>query len=263
MKTTIEWTGRRLADGTLLPGYTFNPWWGCMKVSEECPNCYAAGIAQRAGFKLWGPASTTPRRLFGEQHWHAPLVWNREAQQRGHRSSVFCASMADVFEQHPQLAPERGKLWRLIAQTPHLNWLLLTKRPEHILSMVPWKEGVWPDNVWIGVSAGNQRRANERLPLLVQVPAVVRFVSYEPALEQVDFTPWVQQIDWLICGGESGAQARPFDIDWARLAREQCRAAEVRFFFKQVGGRYHNSGGRLLDGRTWDELPPEKRVMCE
>ena len=85
----------------------------------------------------------------------------------------------------------------------------------------------------------------------LRVPAVVRFVSYEPALEQVDFTPWLQEIDWLICGGESGAQVRPFDLDWARSVREQCWQAGVKFFFKLVGGR-------LLDGRTWDELPLEK-----
>lgn len=259
MKTTIEWTHRTLPDGTIIPGYTFNIAWGCMKVSEECRNCYAEGIANHYGMRLWGPASTTQRRTFGVKHWSEPLTWNREAERAGHRRSVFCSSMADVFEEHPILSTEREKLWTLIGRTPWLNWLLLTKRPEHILSMVPWKrEEIWPDNVWIGTSAGTQRRANERLPLLVQIPAVVRFVSYEPALEQVDFTPWLHEIDWLICGGESGMRARPFDLDWARAAREQCQRAEMKFFFKQVGGRYHNSGGRLLDGRTWDELPPEK-----
>src|ERR1043165_430586 len=117
------------------------------------------------------------------------------------------------------LEPERQKLWTLIARTPWLNWLLLTKRPENILPMAPWKDGAWPDTVWIGTSAGTQKRANERLPLLVQVPAVVRFISYEPALEYVDFTPWLEQLDWLICGGESGPKTRRFDLDWARAAR--------------------------------------------
>ncbi len=263
MKTSIEWTHRRLADGTCVPGYTFNIVWGCVKVSEECWNCYAEGIANRYGMKLWGPAATTTRRTFGAKHWQEPLIWNREAEKQGHRRSVFCSSMADVFEDHPVLVSERQKLWMLIDQTPWLNWLLLTKRPENILAMAPWKDGLWPDNVWIGTSAGTQKRANERLPLLVQVPAVVRFVSYEPALEQVDFTPWMVRLDWLICGGESGAKARAFDLEWARTAREQCQHAGVRYFFKQVGGRYHNSGGRLLDGRTWDALPPERpeRVM--
>jgi protein gp37 len=258
MKTTIEWTHRHLPDGRIIPGYTFNIAWGCLKVSEECRNCYAEGIAKSSGLKLWGPVETTQRRTFGEKHWKEPLAWNREAMREGHRRSVFCSSMADVFEEHPQLVTEREKLWKLIAETPHLNWLLLTKRPENILSMAPWKSEVWPDTVWIGVSVGNQRRANERLPLLVQIPAVVRFVSYEPALEQVDFAPWLSRIDWLICGGESGPRARPFDVAWARKAREQCRATGTKFFFKQVGGRYHHSGGRLLDGRTWDELPPER-----
>jgi protein gp37 len=259
MKTTIEWTHRRLADGTIIPGYTFNIAWGCQKVSEECHHCYAEGIANRYGMKLWGPAATTTRRTMSAKYWQEPSRWNREAEQQGHRRSVFCSSMADVYENHPVLEQERHKLWKLIAETPWLNWLLLTKRPEHVLAMVPWRQDAqWPDNVWIGTSAGTQKRANERLPLLVQIPAVVRFVSYEPALEQVDFTAWTSQLDWLICGGESGMQARAFDLAWARSVREQCRAAKVKFFFKQVGGRYHTSGGRMLDGRTWDELPPER-----
>lgn len=259
MQTTIEWTHRQLPDGIVIPGYTFNIAWGCQKVSEECKHCYAEGIANRYGIRVWGPAHTTTRRTFGVLHWQEPLIWNRQAQRAGHRRSVFCSSMADVFEAHPQLEAERHKLWTLMSKTPWLNWLLLTKRPENVLAMVPWqRDEQWPDTVWIGVSAGTQKRANERLPYLLQIPAVVRFVSYEPALEPVDFTSWLDQIDWLICGGESGMHARPFDLDWARDAREQCQRAGVKYFFKQVGGRYHNSGGRLLDGRTWDELPPER-----
>src|SRR5581483_10937070 len=152
MKTTIECTQRQLPDGMIIPGYTFNIAWGCLKVSEECRNCYAEGIASRYGMKLWGPVETTIRRTFGPKHWHEPLLWNREAKQQGHRRSVFCSSMADVFEDHPALESERQKLWTLIQQTPHLNWLLLTKRPQNILAMVPWQQGCWPDNVWMGTS---------------------------------------------------------------------------------------------------------------
>src|SRR5215469_15190062 len=99
--TTIEWTWRRLPDGSLLPGYTFNIVWGCMKVSEECKHCYAEGIATRYGQHVWGPAATTERRTLSASRWLQPLIWNRRAEQSGHRLSVFCSSMADVYEDHP------------------------------------------------------------------------------------------------------------------------------------------------------------------
>ncbi len=254
--STIEWTRRRLPSGELLPGFTFNIVWGCQRVSEGCKYCYADTLASRYGFALWGPAATTTRRTFGPDYWQRPLLWNRRAQAMGHRVSVFCSSMADIFEDHPVVAHERTKLWALIEHTPSLNWLLLTKRPENILAMVPWR-GLFPDWVWVGTSVERQKRAVQRLPALMEVPAVVRFVSAEPLLEPLDLSPWLPRLQWVICGGESGKEARPFDLDWARVLRDQCAAARVPFFFKQVGGRYHNSGGRLLDGRTYDDMPPE------
>lgn len=261
MKTRIQWTWRQLPDGTWIEGYTFNIVWGCLKVSEECKNCYAEGIAAHYGHNVWGPASNTSRRIFGENHWHEPLVWNRKAQKAGHRASVFCSSMADAFEDHPTVAQERLKLWPLIEQTPWLNWLLLTKRPENMLAMSPWGSGQWPDNVWAMTSVGVQHNAQKRLQALLAVKSVVRGVSVEPQLEHIDLTPWLPQLQWIICGGESGQHARPFHLDWARSLRDQCQAARTAFFFKQVGGRYHDSGGRLLDGRTWDEMPPEWPVL--
>ncbi len=262
-ETTIQWTQRRLPSGTLLPGYTFNPWWGCLKVSEECRHCYAEGIARHYGHQVWGPAVTTTRRFFGESHWAEPLRWNRQAQQQGHHRSVFCASMADVFEDHPAVEEARARLWHLIEETPWLNWLLLTKRPEHVLAMSPWKqEDPWPDHVWVGTSIGTQHWAEARLPHLLQVPAVVRFVSCEPLLGPLDLTPWLPRLQWVICGGESGAHARPMWPAWVRALREQCQQVGVPFFFKQWGGRTHASGGRLLDGRTWDEMPPERPLLA-
>ena len=259
--TKIQWTWRQLPDGTWIMGYTFNTVWGCLRVSEECTNCYAEGIAAHYGYKVWGPSANTERRTFGEKYWNQPLAWNRKAEKMGHRASVFCSSMADVYEDHPTVARERAKLWPLIAETPWLNWLLLTKRPENILKMSPWT-GIWPDNVWIGTSVGLQKRAEERVPLLLEVPAVVRFLSCEPLLGPVDLMPWIHRLDWIISGGESGTKARPFHLEWARSLRDQVLSARlqcypVRHFFKQVGGRYHDSGGRILDGRTWDEIPPE------
>lgn len=259
--TEIQWTWRRvpISGGNIqiVKGYTYNPWWGCIKVSEECKHCYAEDIAHHYGHDVWGPSVNTPRRLFKEKHWQEPLTWNRQAEKQGHRRSVFCASMADVYEDHPLVTHEREKLWNLIAATPWLNWLLLTKRPENVLKMSPWLRGAWPDNVWIGTSVGLQERAEERIPILLEIPAVVRFLSCEPLLGPVDLSPWISQLQWVISGGESGSAARPMNVAWPRLLRDQCQKAHVPYFFKQVGGRYHASGGRDLDGRTWDEMPPE------
>lgn len=256
-KTDVQWVNRVQPDGTVIPGHTFNGWWGCLKVSEECKNCYAEGIAAHYGHQVWGPAANTTRRLFGEKHWHEPIRWNLQAEKQEHRQSVFCASMADVFEDHPDVVKAREQLWMLIEQTPWLNWLLLTKRPENILAMAPWGRNPWPDNVWIGTSVGLQERAEERLPFLFQVPAVVRFVSCEPLLGPLDLRPWLHRLNWVIAGGESGIHARPMQMAWPRSLRDQCQETGTNFFFKQVGGRYHNSGGRELDGRTWDEIPPQ------
>lgn len=255
-KTTIQWCWRVLPDGSQVPGHTFNPWWGCLKVSEECQHCYALSIAHHYGHDVWGPAANTARRLFGERHWQEPLSWNRQAARQGHRRNVFCASMADVYEEHPMVAEARRRLWDLIERTPWLNWLLLTKRPENILAFSPWRRS-WPGNVWVGTSVGLQQRAEERLPFLLEVPAVVRFLSCEPLLGPLDLSPWLSEVQWVISGGESGTGARPLDLAWVRCLRDQCQAAGVPYFFKQVGGRYHTSGGRLLDGRTWDEMPLE------
>jgi protein gp37 len=209
--------------------------------------------------ELWGPASTTQRRFFGDKHWAEPLKWNRQALKDGHHRSVFCASMADVYEDNPLLEPERERLWTLIEATPMLNWLLLTKRPENILKMSPWGN-VWPHNAWVGTSVGLQKRAEERIPYLLDIPAVVRFVSCEPLLGPVNLSRWISDLDWVIAGGESGHGARFLDPTWVRSLRDQCQDAHIHFYFKQWNGRTHTAGGRLLDGRTWDEMPLEVPV---
>jgi protein gp37 len=258
-KTTIGWVNRRLLDGCVIAGHTFNPWWGCLKVSEECQHCYALDIAHHYSKEpLWGPAATTERRLFGATHWLEPIKWNRQAEREGHRHSVFCASMADVYEEHPHLDAPRAQLWELIAVTPWLNWLLLTKRPQNILALSPWRRDAWPDNVWIGTSAGLQKRAEERIPALLDVPAIVRFISAEPLLGPIDLTPWLARLSWIIAGGESGPYYRPLNVQWARDLRDQCQQSGTPYYFKQVGGRTHAAGGRLLDGQEWTEMPPER-----
>lgn len=249
--TEISWTD-----------HTFNPWWGCFKVSAGCTNCYADTLATRWGHKIWGPAKTTERRLFGDKHWQEPLKWNEDAEAAGVRRRVFCASMADVFEDHPMLPPVRERLWDTIRATPNLDWLLLTKRPENVGRMLrqgpQWS--YWP-NVWLGTSTEDQQRADERIPLLLQhrdrVP--VLFLSVEPQIGPVDLTlvPYIYtaRIDWVITGGESGARHRPFDPEWARLTRDQCASAGIAWHFKQHGGRTHAEGGCLIDGREYKEFP--------
>lgn len=267
--------------------HTFNPWWGCVKVSQGCAKCYALSLATRYGHDIWGPRAH--RRFFGEKHWQEPLRWNKQAEKDGIRRKVFCASMADVFEKLPDGHPDtqamdeaRERLWLLIEQTEHLDWLVLTKRPERIMSQVPydWYDE-FPANVWIGTSVESPA-VYERIDELRRVPAVVRFISAEPllaVLTNLDLTG----IHWLIAGGESGPGARPMHPDWVRSLRDQCQAIGVAFFMKQWGeyapvhrgtraplyvddqrihddadlpvrqGKHHT--GRLLDGRTWDEFP--------
>ena len=244
-KTDIEWTD-----------HTFNPWWGCLEVSPGCDHCYARELARRFGRQVWGPPHRTTRMVTSAAYWRQPLAWNRAAAAEGRRHRVFCASMADVFEYHPQLDAVRARLWELIAATPWLDWQLLTKRPMHIRRMLPsaWLEAPRA-NVWLGTSVEDQPRAELRIPHLVGVPARVRFLSCEPLLGPVDLEPWLGELHWVITGGESGPHARPCDPAWVRSLRDQCQSADVALFHKQWGGRTTKAGGRDLDGRTWDEFP--------
>ena len=227
---------------------TFNPWIGCAKVSAGCEHCYAErSMGTWLGRARWGTGGTRART--SEAYWRQPIRWDREAAEAGLRRRVFCASLADVFEDRPELEPWRVDLWRLIDHTPNLDWMLLTKRPENIPGMLPH---FFP-NLWLGTSVEDQATADERIPHLLLCPAAVRFVSYEPALGEVDFglmhradeacgmergsaPGYVRDfVGWIIAGGESGPQARPAHPDWFRSVRDQCAAAGVPFFFKQWG----------------------------
>jgi protein gp37 len=278
----IEWTH-----------HTFNPWWGCQRVSAGCQHCYAETLAHRYNYRVWGPAKTTERRQMSANYWKQPYKWNKAAAEAGERHRVFCASMADVFEDHPQVSEWRADLMRLIDDTPHLDWLLLTKRPQNVMPFLrdTLNEASFPPNVWIGTSVEDQAAADERIPHLLSIPARVRFLSCEPLLGPVDLSEWLRfgeltpygarPIHWVIVGGESGHGARPMHPDWARSLRDQCQAAGVAFFFKQWGeyaprvvrppvmtaeGLIFSpleittrmgkaAAGRVLDGRTWDEFP--------
>jgi protein gp37 len=289
-KTTIEWTATQNPDGTWSPGFSFNPWWGCVKVSPGCQNCYAETLSRRWGHDVWGPAKTTPRRPMSKGYWQQPLKWDYAAAVLGQRRRVFCASMADVFEDHPMVEDWRNDLFELIELTPHLDWLLLTKRPENMLTMPPthWRHG-WPANVWAGTSCEDQRRADERILYLRCVPAAVRFLSCEPLLGAISFRPraetpadmlrlmetgeasqpaMLEGIHWLIAGGESGCGARPCWPEWAYSLRDQCQAAGAAFFWKQWGEYepyeedaqppfWSDQHGNLHDRHWLDVLNPE------
>lgn len=291
--------------------HTMNPWIGCSKVHEGCQHCYAeADMATRRKRVKWGPQGTRSRT--SDAYWKAPLKWNREAEGAAERPRVFCASLADVFEDwtgqivdahgeelyddgnggyteaqfgygdipHPGQSPIgmntlRRDLFALIDATPNLDWLLLTKRPENVRRMWPaihpWQGKLdktavvtdtnasywYRENVWIGTSISLQKHADEQLPALLACRDLCRvlFVSAEPLLGPIEFSdvsrrsdavrqlgkPALNGIDWLICGGESGGNARPFNLAWARSLRDQCAAAGVAFFLKQLGAVVHAS----------------------
>lgn len=237
----------------------------------------------------WGPNGVRIRTSVN--NWKQPLAWNRAAEKAGVRARVFCASLADVFEDRPELVPWRADLYRMVTSTPWLDWLLLTKRPENIPTMWP-EQCVAPLlNVWLGTSVENQATARQRIPKLLECPAAVRFLSCEPLLGMVKLGDF-RNIDWIICGGESGPGARPMHPDWPRSLHEQCSNRKIPFLFKQWGDwipeseifadpvRYGNFSkssrstavgaavyllgkhrtGRRLDGREWNEFPAVAHV---
>jgi len=273
----IEWTD-----------HTFNPWIGCTKVSPGCLHCYAEARDQRfGGGEHWGKGA--PRQRTSAAYWKAPFQWNRECRVHGTRLRVFCASLADVFDD------EVNECWRhdlfgLIRSTPFLDWQLLTKRPEKAksyLAQLAADFGGDPEtwcfpNVWLGVSVEDQSRADERIPILLSIPARVRFLSCEPLLESVSlpFTCFgngsdtygrMDGIHWVICGGESGPGARQMQLTWAYDLKHQCERAGVAFFMKQLGSncmmnlvaaegehfRHFTGPGK---GGNLDQLPEQLRV---
>lgn len=258
--TAISWTDA-----------TFNPWIGCTKVSAGCANCYAERDDSRRKWTPDGWGKGKPRKRTSASNWRNPIKWNAEAAKEGKRLKVFCASLADIFDLE---VPDewRDDLFNLIGACRHLDWLLLTKRPEKAKEYLTTRRvfatlsGGWPwSNCWLGVSVEDQKTADERIPILLETPAALRWVSYEPALGPVDFTRLLEddeaeldalvglrystsqafaipprsisKLDWIIVGGESGANARPFDLEWAHKTIVQCRDARSACFVKQMGSR--------------------------
>lgn len=293
-KSKIEWTDA-----------SWNPTRGCSHKSHGCDGCYAEKVAARfSGKGLAYEGLINPKtgkwngvmRMVYEKL-DQPLRWKKPRR-------IFVDSMSDLFHDN---VPEHyiNSVFNIMALAPRHTFQILTKRPERmqryasdLASKLCWDKGPFP-NVWLGVSVEDQPTADARTKWLLKTPAAVRFISYEPALDAIDFQLRMNDgpepaINWLICGGESGAGARPMHPDWARSARDQCRAAGVPFFFKQWGEwgdvgidnapkRMHNNEkfrhefrkpfphdfptvwrvgkkktGRLLDGREWNEMPKEK-----
>jgi len=291
-KTKIEWTDA-----------TWNPIRGCSRVSEGCRNCYAESVAARfsgpglpyAGLATFkdGDARWTGEVRLIEKHLEDPLRWKEPRK-------IFVNSMSDLF--HPGVKPEwLADIFDVMARAPRHTYQILTKRPERMLQVLEAADDfdvalafkqtygqAWaPRNWWFGVSIEDQETANHRLPILARCPGQVRFVSYEPAIGPVSFVEAMggnfkgpSAFDWIICGGESGPNARPLKPSWARAARNACQARGIPFFFKQWGewapfgivdaqvtvldigvppeklwrlgkGR----AGALLDGREWKEFP--------
>lgn len=233
----IEWTN-----------HTYNPWYGCQKVSTGCKHCYAERDMTRYGLNF---RTITHSKTVGD-----PLRWTQPA-------FVFTCSWSDFFI--PDADAWREEVWTIIRKTPHLVYQILTKRPENIRSRLPrdWDNG-W-NHVWLGVSVETASRARARIPPLLDIPARIRFVSAEPLLGPIDFTPYFQGLHWVIVGGESGPHqmdpqlARPLDMAWVRAIRNQCVKAGVPFFFKQDA---HFAPGQRpyvveTDGSssTWEERP--------
>jgi protein gp37 len=246
----IEWTDA-----------TWNPVMGCTPVSEACENCYALSMIERFAGRKGYPQSADTVQLFPDR-----LDWPRRWTEP---RRIFVCSMSDMF--HPAVPFTLVReIWRVMASERRHTFMILTKRPELMLAFTQWMAGSddisiaeWPRNVWLGVTAENQARADERIPILLRIPAAVRFVSIEPMLGPVDLRDvrlnketYVNaltgrqryagaisgsssstgvHLDWVIVGGETGAGSRPMRPDWARLVRNQCRSDRVPFFFKQWG----------------------------
>jgi protein gp37 len=251
-KTTISWTH-----------HTFNPWWGCARVSPGCEHCYAESFAKRTGNDVWG-VHADRRRFNPETLWAKPVAWDKAAAKIGERHRVFCASMADVFEDRVDHVEDRARLFDVIDRTPNLDWLLLTKRPENMTRLAPesWRAG-WPKNVWAGTTVEDQKRRS-RIAHLQAVPATTRFLSCEPLLEAVDLRGHLDGIDWVIVGGESGPGARPFETEWTDVIIREARLMSVAVHVKQMGAKPMEGGARLKlrdkKGGDWTEWRPDLRV---
>lgn len=241
---------------------TFNSWIGCSKVSDGCKFCYAENWDKRYRDGVnWGPGA--PRTITSDANWKLPKKWDKMAGDNGERRRVFCASLADVFDDEGP-ADGRARLWALIRETPNLDWLLLTKRTANIVQMVPTDWLTEPlANVWYGTSV-ESGKVSDRIKTLSTIPAAVRFLSIEPMIGPIVYPEEMADIDWAIYGGESHDSpllAREMKLDWVRDGIAACRKYGAAPFVKQMGSLYAMNN-KLADrkGGNPDEWPEDIRV---
>jgi protein gp37 len=246
--TIIAWTSK-----------TWNPWVSCTKVSPGCTNCYMFTGQYRIG--------KDPTKVRKTKTWNDPHRWQRALANTDKHELVFTCSWSDWF--HKDADEWRDDAWKVVRETPNLWYQILTKRAERMADHLPADWGQGYANVWLGVSAENQKYADIRIPLLMKIPAAVHFVSYEPALGPIDFGQHFSSIDkydklstWLIYGGESGPGFRKAEVAWAQSARDQCKAAGIPFFHKQSSGP-RTEMGIELDGKIVREYPTPRKVESE
>ena len=269
--------------------HTFNPWRGCTKVAPGCANCYAEKQSHRnpSTLGVWGDHGT--RVVASESMWKQPLKWNAAAKKDGVRRRVFCASLADVFEgwrgamdvgeKWPgltvdglRMADVRSRLFDVIDSTPWLDWLLLTKRPQNVFQMWPQPASKCPnhqdhsdgrDNIWIVYSASDARSYGCAVDQLVECRDLVPVlgVSLEPLIGPIRMGRQLKHLDWVVVGGESGPGARPCRVEWVRSIVEQCEAAGVPCFVKQLGAI--PVGGKSMTPQEWRLREPKGGDMAE
>ena len=237
---------------------TFNAWMGCTKVSAGCANCYAETLTKnRMGLNLWGANAT---RQITKQPWKDVLSWQTKAQKgvpgvlgEGKPQLVFTGSLMDWAEDRADLVSARNQMWDVIKKCDHLHFQMLTKRPENIVKFLPkdWGSEGYP-NVWLGTSVEDMR-VSGRVDILIEIPAVVRFISYEPALGSLNDLDF-KGIDWVIFGGESGSGFRRANLDWAREMKAKCENDDVAYFFKQSSA-FRTEQGIELDGEIVRKFP--------
>jgi protein gp37 len=227
--TGIEWTQGPNGE----QGYSFSPWWGCTRVSPACDHCYAAGAAIKNGIVWDGPVTPV-----GEAAWDAMRALDRRARRLGCRFRVFTGSMCDVLDKNG-IPVVRDRLWRLIEETPNLDWMILTKRPQLARRFMPieWFTGNWPMNAWFGFTAENQTEWNRRWPYVDgDIPSPCIFVSAEPLLEGYHLPDNAARLGLFIVGGESGviANCRPTPDRAFEWMAQQCGDLRIPFFMKQL-----------------------------
>ena len=247
---------------------TLNFWVGCDKVAPECAKCYISRILSKQGRESWG-------KIYRTGTWDEPWKWEKECTRKGQAKRVFTCSLSDFF--HVKANPWRKEAWAIIKYTPHLVWLVLTKRPELIEEHLPHDWGNGYPNVWLGVSVGCREKLS-KMDFLRRIPAPVRFVSAEPLLEDISQDINLEGFGWVVVGGESGsgqeclwnpsedwkAENKKKDTDgrrtmryqWAANLRDKVKAAGLPFMFKQVTAPRSGVGYNALDGKDWHEFPP-------